>query len=354
MGNITEITTFKKQPEQPPIKKLTQETYLDLRTNEIKTFQKSENRAENVQSIRRSMARLRALINTNVTTPRNLHWVTLTYAENMTDTQRLYDDFRKFWQRFKYYCVKRGLQPPEYISVVEPQGRGAWHMHLILIWSGKAPYIDNDATFSPLWGHGFTKIQAVKNSCDNFGAYLTAYLADIPVDDAQGLTQSELRDALKYGCEIVEKEVAFKGRKIKKNIIKGGRLRLYPVGMNLFRASRGIKKPDTEWMNYETATKKVRSANRTFAKEYKVINVNDETKEEEIETTFIKEYYNAKRPKMQAQNERIFKNFSEGVLTTIDVSAILFKTQENNTGPGGPMYPRRTFLRSSKELSVQS
>ena len=40
----------------------------------------------------------------------------------------------------------------EYICMMEPQGRGAWHCHLLYIFDlVKAPYIANK-TLSDLWG----------------------------------------------------------------------------------------------------------------------------------------------------------------------------------------------------------
>lgn len=310
MGNVVELTTFQDTPCAPPVRKLTQETYLDLRTNEIKEYKQSENRAENVQSLKRSFAKLRAVINANVTTPENIRWVTLTYAENMQDTERLYDDFRKFWQRFVYYCNKNEIAKPEYIAVAEPQGRGAWHMHLLIIWDGPAPYLNNDAVLNPLWGHGFTKIRAVKNNVDNLGAYFSAYLADMPVDELKTLTDDEKNKSLKYGCEIVEKSVNENGKMTKKQIIKGGRLRLYPVGMNIFRTSRGVKKPEISWDTLENAEKKVQAATCTFRKDYEISRIDDETGKEETVTTIRKAYYNMKRPKMQSfspEKENFFK-----------------------------------------------
>lgn len=49
----------------------------------------------------------------------------------------------------------------EYIVAMEPQNRGAWHAHLILIFNGKAPFIPNDE-ISALWGQGFVKTKGLK------------------------------------------------------------------------------------------------------------------------------------------------------------------------------------------------
>lgn len=314
MGNVVGLTTFQKEPSPPPVKKLSADTYLDLRTQEVKAYEKSENRAENPQSIKRTFANLRAIINTNVTTPRNLRWVTLTYAENMRDPKKLYADFHAFWKRFLYYCDKRDIARPQYISVAEPQARGAWHLHCLFIWEDVAPFLDNNSVIWRLWGHGYTSIKAVPEHCDNIGAYFSAYLADMPVDDLKKLSDDEKNKALKLNCEIVEKTVDENGRKVKKNIIKGGRLRLYPCGMNIYRMSRGLKQPEITWTDLETAEKKVQAATCTFRKEYEIMQTDDNGKEETV-TTIRKEYYNMKRPKKQVLPE---KNFHKGLDRPLD------------------------------------
>lgn len=283
----------------PLIQKLSATQYLDRRTNEIKEYEKAENRACSVQSLKRTFARLRALINANVTTPENVRWVTLTYAENMTDRERLYHDFEKFWKRFLYFCRTHDIEKPEYIAVAEPQGRGAWHMHLLIIWDGPAPYLHNDTVFSPLWGHGWTSIKAVKRNVDNFGAYFSAYLADMPVGDLDKMTPDEKNKALIHGLEISEKTVTENGKKVRKRIIKGGRLHMYPSGMNLYRSSRGLKKPRIEWMDSADAKKKVQEATCTFRRGYEIKLVDDESGKEETANVIIKEYYNTKRSNCQ-------------------------------------------------------
>ena len=130
MGNITEVTTLAKNCNGGcPCKKLDKDHYLDTRTGEVLEYEHIENRSEETRSIRNTLARIRALINTNVVEPDNCRWLTLTYAENMTDAKQLYMDYFKFWKRFCYWCKKNGIEKPDYITVQEPQGRGAWHVH---------------------------------------------------------------------------------------------------------------------------------------------------------------------------------------------------------------------------------
>ncbi len=100
----------------------------------------------------------------------------------MTDPARLYEDYRRFWQRFKYYLNKQGHPPAEYVIAIEPQGRGALHAHCLFSFSCKAPFIPN-SEMARIWGHGFTKTQSLKG-VGNPGLYLTAYLGNMELTEA--------------------------------------------------------------------------------------------------------------------------------------------------------------------------
>ena len=204
MGHITEVTTRQKNGSGTPCIKIDKDHYVDTRTGEVLEYQHIENRSESTRSIRNTLARIRAIVNTNVTNSDNVLWVTLTYRENMTDTERLYVDFKKYMMRLRYWCKKNGHELPEYITVQEPQGRGAWHVHEFLIWKTKAPYIDNNSVMQQLWGHGFTKTKAL-HDCDNIGAYFSAYLGDMPLEDVERLPETEKEKALS-GSTILDKE----------------------------------------------------------------------------------------------------------------------------------------------------
>ncbi len=238
MGNITELMQSKnKLNDKIYIKKMSENRYVDLRDGEIHQCENIDNRSENKNSVRQSLGRLRDYINTNVTDIEKCKWVTLTYKENMTDTKQLYKDFEKFHKRLKY---KFGDY--EYINTCEPQGRGAWHCHILLIFKDKAPYIKND-DMCQIWGQGYTKTKKLSGDINNLGAYLTAYLGDFALDDIDNLTDTE-KFGLKGSCKDIEVEED--GVKVSKRIVKGGRLHLYPPKFNIYRCSRGIQKPIIE------------------------------------------------------------------------------------------------------------
>lgn len=193
----------------------------------------------------------RDMINANVINPAEWRWITLTYAENMTDQKKLYNDFKNFLRKLKpFYSFNR------YIICVEPQRRGAWHIHLLLGFPTEAPFIPNDI-LAQTWGHGFVKARKLDN-VDNVGAYLTAYLADIPLDE---LTPSEVGRA----CTVKEVDTLDEnGKPVKKRVLKGARLSMYPAGMHIFRWSRNCKKPSVKLCTASTAEKLVEGQTLTY------------------------------------------------------------------------------------------
>ena len=220
-GNVIEVRYMRSTP-CAVIEKVNADLYVDKRTGEVKEFCHSANRADSKASVAQSLRKLRDLINANLTAPETALWVTLTYKENMRDERRVYEDFRRFWQRFRYYLKKHEYRPAEYITAAEPQGRGAWHLHCLFLFPEKAPFIPN-ADMARIWGHGFTKTKSLQG-IDNPGLYLTAYLGDM-----------ELSEALRVGNakgQIAEAEITdAQGKRRKKAIIKGARLHLYPAAV---------------------------------------------------------------------------------------------------------------------------
>ena len=293
MGNIIETVYMTRRNNKQCIKMLPDGKYLVCSTGEVKDIEKKyKTRLDSYKSILRTFNRIRGLINTNITNSDFVRWCTLTYAENMTDTKRLMKDFEKFHKRFVYYCSKKGYSKPEYIVIMEPQGRGAWHAHLLYIWKDmKAPYIPN-SDFADLWGHGFVKIKKL-NNCDNIGAYLTAYLGDMEVSE---LNKLSAEDMLKIdGCSVVDKEFLDEnGVKVKKAIVKGARLGFYPAKFNMFRHSKGILEPTIEYLPQFEAEKKVLGATKTFESAVKICDADND-----FETIIIREQYNKARRKIQ-------------------------------------------------------
>ena len=275
MNHLTEIQYMEKMNNRANIKKLNSDEYVDLKTGEIKEFEKTENRSQSFNSLRQTFKKLRYLINNNFTGKRNELFLTLTYAENMTDPKKLYDDIRKFVMRLKYHFEDESTI--DYINVVEPQGRGAWHCHVLLRFNDLEKIFIANKKMAEIWGHGFVTIKSMQN-VDNIGAYLSAYLADLE------LTNENVHLAMQNDLKVIVKEIDGQ----KKHFIKGGRLHMYPTGMNLYRKSAGIKFPERKKMKYSEAIKKVGSVQPHFTKDIQIST-------DDFENTIAYEQYNSKR-----------------------------------------------------------
>lgn len=272
MGHIVEVQHMQKKNGACYIRKIDKNHYVHLETGELLEFDRSENRSDNDNSLRQTFKKLRYLINNNFKgSPKELH-VTMTYAENMTDTKRLYRDFQNFMDRLRYRF--REKTTIDYLNVIEPQQRGAWHVHMLIRFNDlESIYIPNKE-LAEMWGQGFVTIKSLKD-VDNIGAYLSAYLSDIEVPDGYEVSNKQ---------NLVVKRVDGKD----KRFIKGGRLWMYPPGMNLFRKSRGIVYPERKEMTYKDIKKIVGSAEPHYQKKYIV-------EKDNFTNAITYEQYNLKR-----------------------------------------------------------
>lgn len=285
MGHVYEICYLQKRNNEIKTQLLDKDHYIYLNTGEVFECNHIANRAESKFQVGQSLKRLRDYINTNVVEPNNCKWITLTYAKNMTDSKQLYNDFKRFMTRFKRRFKEYQI---EYIVAMEPQARGAWHCHCIVIFDRVAPFISN-STIEVLWEQGFTKTTKLDN-IDNIGAYLTAYLGDME------FTKENIQELEKNGLNVSQmalKEVnEIEGIKLKepKSFIKGGRLYMYPPKFNLYRISRGIKKPIKQYLSYHVAKEKAGLRLPTYSKGIQIRDFDNS-----FENRIIYEYYNTKR-----------------------------------------------------------
>lgn len=201
------------------IKKISKEEYIVVSTGEVKEYKPKKEITEKAkEDLKKTFNRLRELIRTNfLENTKNQVFITLTYSKNMTDEKQLYKDFDAFYKRLKRKLKEHKL---EYIAVAEPQGRGAWHFHIMLKSTNQSNlYIDNKE-LEKIWGNGYTDIQRLKS--DDVGTYYVSYFTDL-------LDENERSN---------------------KKFVKGSRLKMYPKGFKFYRCSRGIKKPEEIYLKY--------------------------------------------------------------------------------------------------------
>lgn len=290
MGHLFEVQYMEKQNTSCGIKVLNANEYVNLSTGEVKQFKKSAIK-DNKKSLMKTFKRLRYLINNNFSGKGNEKFITLTYGEDI-DEKRLYTDFDKFMKRLRYNLKKDPKKfgtNIEYISVVEPNGQGRWHCHVLMKFVGvkRAGYLPKDY-LRELWGQGIIVDIKDLKGVDNIGAYLTAYLTDVELPDPDQ-EQDQYQDqivarAVAEGSEIVTKEV--KG--VEKRFVKGGRLHYYPAGMNLYRKSRGIKMPERKTVRMENVQKKIAGREPSYQRK-----VDIDT--EDFQNTLVFLEYNNKR-----------------------------------------------------------
>ena len=181
-GNVLEMTDTNPISKQSGIRPISKDEYIDLATGMTMKFNhQNKQRIQSPENLRKTFRNLRRLIIANFNA--GDIWLTLTYRQDdgrpITDTKRVYRDFKAFWRRFvaRYgHC--------DYLIVLEPQASGSWHLH----------------------------------GTENVASYLMAYLTHIPKDEIIPGTS-------------------------KKGNIKGARLHYYPSGVHIYRGSRGLRRP---------------------------------------------------------------------------------------------------------------
>lgn len=183
--------------------------YVNLETGEIHAMDTSSStRLDNLKSTKQTMKKLRRLVSHNFTGGINQLWITLTYRDHVTDPAIVYMDFKAFIRR-----IRNQFGNVDYITVIEPQASGRWHLHVLLKNDSELTIPNND--LAKMWVKGFTKTKRLRRA-DKVGNYLIAYLSNLQIGDE--------------GSE-------------NKAIIKGARLHMYPKGIRIYRTSRGIEKP---------------------------------------------------------------------------------------------------------------
>lgn len=246
-GGVITIRVSTRNGAEPKAIRIDADHYCRTDTGEILPIMKrADKRTDNIASLKRSMSNLRDIINANfglaVDRPRVASaWITVTYRENVRDTVRVCEDWEAFirWVR-NYHKAK-----VEYITVIEPQRRGAWHLHgLIFRPDGQSVFIPHGEMLKA-WrsiaarktpaalltnedgtqkSAGGLHVHSLEDGGDNIGAYLSAYLTN---EDGK----------------------------------KGSRLSLYPAGLKYYRVSQGCARPQTR--REATAREAIRKAAET-------------------------------------------------------------------------------------------
>jgi len=133
----------------------------------MKEIKKNDNKAFQVEvmrdfSLRRTRSRIVRLIDSN---PDLKVFITLTFADNITELKEANLVFNKFIKR-----LKRKTNNLKYIAVPEFQKRGAVHYHLLVNFEMRQQEL------SDLWQQGFVQINRVKH-INHLGLYISKYIS---------------------------------------------------------------------------------------------------------------------------------------------------------------------------------
>lgn len=286
-GDVTHIRYMNMHPSGGQrVQRVSKTEYVNVKTGEVKEYKEAaETRADNLPYLRRTMAQFRDMLNANVRQDNrdSCLWLTLTYRPNedgtiMDDETQLCPDVKAYVKR-----MHRRFGNFEYLMACEPHASGQWHIHMLLIFPGKAPYIRND-DMAKVWQHGYTKTKKLPPADVNIGAYLSAYLTDMDVSE----------DKAPQGDENAPKTRA-------KRIEKGMRLYFYPAGFRPYRWSKGCIQPTTYTSSYGKEKNDLKDATlkAVYTHEIKVPTIN---------TALIihDEYYTTAKP--TSQEVKVTKN----------------------------------------------
>lgn len=141
-----------------PTRKLDRDHYLDIRTGEIKEY--NRNYGKSFRDFAKSYKAVPRFIKGFFNGDDTERFITLTYKGY--DTRIWYDDLSKDFKNF-YEKLRRRYGRLRYFCIKEPNARDKWHMHvLVKRLDGQAFNITSEEA-SKLWGYGFVDIQKIKN-----------------------------------------------------------------------------------------------------------------------------------------------------------------------------------------------
>lgn len=277
MGHILEVTQCDYINKKNYITKIDKNNYIDNRTGEIKQYKISKNRRDSIEGVRETVKKIRMLINNNFTGGDDETHLVLTYKENMRDTKKLYKDMDVFIKK-----LRRRYKGLSYMYVIEPQKRGAWHVHALI------KGVNEGFNYKELWEHGEQVFSRNLKDVDNIGAYLSAYLTNLSPEAK-----------------------------------KGSRLYLYPSNVKIFRHSNDIKYPEVIEMSVQDVKKITNGLTACYSETVNILNDDDKV------VNSIKHInYNIKREKNQETMN--INNFGKIVINTNAENVVINNRDNSN------------------------
>ncbi|MBQ7352201.1 MAG: hypothetical protein IJW59_05035 [Clostridia bacterium] len=222
--NTITISNSANLNHRPTIRKINNHKHINLRTGEIVEEKRSIKRGESVRTLLESNIKLQDIIKENAVDNNKIILLTLTYEEKTLDIKRINEDFKSFIKYLRKNVVEFGAI--EYINTLELYAdKTGYHIHAILFFneSTKSVYLPFE-TLSKAWKLGQFALR--KPTRDNeVYFYLTPHLSK-KVND---------KNSHMHNKALLQMEL--------------------PAGVNLYRCSKGIKKPVIYTDTYENIQK---------------------------------------------------------------------------------------------------
>lgn len=144
------------------------------KTEGEKEIDKQENKK---RSLYRSLKKVHGIVRSNHGQyGQYSKFITLTFADNVTDFEVANKEFNNFVDRLNYHVYGYKCRKLVYLGVREPQERGAIHYHVIFF---NLPYLKKEV-LDNLWREGSNNISAINNSLEGVGdvaSYVTKYMS---------------------------------------------------------------------------------------------------------------------------------------------------------------------------------
>jgi len=212
-------------------------------TGEVREMVKRDGKDNH--NLRVTFDNLQRLIRTNFSSGgQNQIMLTLTYAHHERNPYTAKEDFEIFWKRVKRRYPDHKLS---YICVIEPQGSGRWHFHVMIKSDKRELWVDK-WEIKKVWGKGNAYVERLKSN--DVGMYYIAYFTKLNYEQEPGPSANfeQVLKAAKAQLEAEEKihdpDAPKKERmKLTKKQIKGQRLKYYPQGLKFYTCTRDIIYP---------------------------------------------------------------------------------------------------------------
>lgn len=213
-GRTVRYRMMTRERHEMPIVNLSKDEYLLKKTGEVRKKVHAETKGQTISSVKRAFSRLYDICECNYESNDQVLFLTLTYSQMMEDEKRLRLDVAVFNK-----ALKRMGYEYRYVWVPEKQGNGRWHVHMIMFFDDKAPWLTN-ALLDSAWKKGFWNLKRDFSDVRNLAAYICA-----------DLSWSDGGDTHKVN--------------------KVNRLMGYSAGLHLYRCSKNIRRPVESDISYD-------------------------------------------------------------------------------------------------------